>query len=81
MRKGETTDRERMSVRMSWPEVVGWSAADAKAQIKSDRPDVTIEVLPWSTYAPPKYFNNLRVRVYVDTSYAGSPVVYVPVVG
>ena len=69
-----------MSVRMSWPEVVGWPAADATTKINRDRPDVTIEVFPWGTKVAPGY-NALRVRVYVDTFYASRPVVYVPVVG
>jgi hypothetical protein len=69
-----------MSVTMSWPEVVGWPAAEARTQIKSDRPDVAIEVVPEGTNVTPGY-NALRVRVYFDTFYASRPVVYVPVVG
>jgi len=37
------------SQKTSWPEVVGWPAAQAVTQISSDRPDVAIEVVPDGT--------------------------------
>jgi len=37
------------SEKASWPEVVGWPAAQAVTQISSDRPDVAIEVVPDGT--------------------------------
>jgi len=65
------------SEKASWPEVVGWPAAQAVTQISSDRPDVAIEVVPDGTNVAPGY-NALRVRVYFGTSGA---VLYTPVVG
>jgi hypothetical protein len=62
----------------SWPEVAGWPAP--ATQINSDRPDVSIEVIPVGTNVVPGY-NPGRVRVYFDATNSWGPVVYTPVVG
>ncbi|KAJ1277645.1 hypothetical protein BS78_04G019500 [Paspalum vaginatum] len=64
----------------SWPEVVGWPAAEAVTQINSDRPDVAIEVVPAGTNVAPGYKAS-RVRVFFDAGDASGPVLYTPVVG
>ena len=68
------------SEKTSWPEVVGWPASAAVTQINSDRPDVSIEVVPAGTTVAPGYKAN-RVRVFFDTGDATGPVLYTPVVG
>ncbi|OEL23412.1 hypothetical protein BAE44_0015568 [Dichanthelium oligosanthes] len=65
---------------MSWPEVVGWPAAAAVTQINSDRPDVSIEVIPAGSNVAPGY-SATRVRVYFDANNSVGPVMYIPVVG
>uniref|UniRef100_A0ACD5VEV1 Uncharacterized protein n=1 Tax=Avena sativa TaxID=4498 RepID=A0ACD5VEV1_AVESA len=64
------------TTKTSWPEVVGWPAAQAVTQIGTDRPDVAIEVLPSGTSVAPG-FSGKRVRVFFDGtgSVAGTPVV------
>lgn len=64
----------------SWPEVVGWPATAAVTQINSDRPDVSIEVIPMGTTVAPGY-NPSRVRVYFDAGDSQGRVQYTPVVG
>lgn len=63
----------------SWPEVVGWPATEAVTQISSDRPDLSIEAVPYGTPVPP--YNPGRVRVYFDGGDSTGPVVATPVVG
>lgn len=46
----------------SWPEMVGWPATAAVTQINTDRPDVSIEVLPSGASVTPG-FNGKRVLV------------------
>ncbi|XBI62248.1 hypothetical protein VPH35_042902 [Triticum aestivum] len=53
------------TAKTSWPEVVGWPAAQAVTQINTDRPHVTIEVLPSGTSVAPG-FSSERVRVFFD---------------
>jgi len=48
-----------------WPELDGRPAEEAKTQIKTDRPDVTVEILPDGSFATMDYRED-RVRVYVD---------------
>uniref|UniRef100_A0A8I6XUT6 Subtilisin inhibitor 1 n=1 Tax=Hordeum vulgare subsp. vulgare TaxID=112509 RepID=A0A8I6XUT6_HORVV len=64
------------TAKTSWPEVVGWPAAQAVTQVGTDRPDVAIEVLPSGTSVAPG-FNRERVRVFFDGtgSVAATPVV------
>uniref|UniRef100_A0ACD6AKX2 Uncharacterized protein n=1 Tax=Avena sativa TaxID=4498 RepID=A0ACD6AKX2_AVESA len=65
------------TTKTSWPEVVGWPAAQAVTQVGTDRPDVAIEVLPAGTSVAPG-FSGTRVRVFFNGS--GS-VSQTPVVG
>ncbi|KAI5004919.1 hypothetical protein ZWY2020_032162 [Hordeum vulgare] len=53
------------TTKTSWPEVVGWPAAQAVTQVNTDRPDVAIEVLPSGTSVSPG-FSSTRVRVFFD---------------
>ncbi|KAM0870097.1 hypothetical protein ACQ4PT_040246 [Festuca glaucescens] len=64
------------TTKTSWPEVMGWPAAQAVSQIATDRPDVAIEVLPSGTSVTPG-FSSERVRVFFDGtgSVAATPVV------
>ena len=53
------------AAKTSWPEVVGWPAAQAVTQVGTDRPDVAIEVLPSGTSVNPG-FSSERVCVFFD---------------
>ncbi|VAH72885.1 unnamed protein product [Triticum turgidum subsp. durum] len=53
------------TTKTSWPEVVGWPAAQAVTQVGTDRPDVAIEVLPSGTSVNPG-FSSERVCVFFD---------------
>nr|XP_040257871.1 chymotrypsin inhibitor-like [Aegilops tauschii subsp. strangulata] len=58
--------KQKMStIKTSWPEVVGWPAAQAVTQVNTDRPDVAIEVLPSGTSVSPG-FSSTRVHVFFD---------------
>ncbi|KAM0849636.1 hypothetical protein ACQ4PT_053604 [Festuca glaucescens] len=52
-------------LKTSWPEVVGMTATPAVFHIKTDRPDVAVEVLPQGAPLTPGY-NDKRVRVFLD---------------
>jgi len=67
-------------LKTSWAEVLGWPATQAVTQIKSDRPDVAIEVIPTGTMVAPGY-NAKRVRVFFDAANSLGPVASIPVVG
>ncbi|KAM3197336.1 hypothetical protein ACQJBY_072788 [Aegilops geniculata] len=64
------------TAKTSWPEVVGWPAAQAVTQVNTDRPDVAIEVLPSGTNVAPGFSSN-RVRIFFDGtgSVAATPTV------
>ncbi|KAM0870098.1 hypothetical protein ACQ4PT_040246 [Festuca glaucescens] len=68
--------KKMSTTKTSWPEVMGWPAAQAVSQIATDRPDVAIEVLPSGTSVTPG-FSSERVRVFFDGtgSVAATPVV------
>ncbi|KAF0911600.1 hypothetical protein E2562_011220 [Oryza meyeriana var. granulata] len=68
------------SEKTSWPEVVGWPATAAVTQINSDRPDVSIEVVPDGATVPPG-FNAKRVRVFFNAGDSTGPVMRTPFVG
>jgi hypothetical protein len=61
----------------SWPELLGAPSDAAKEKILSDRPDVSVIVLPVGSIVTTE-FNPKRVRVFVD-SY--SVVAEVPKIG
>lgn len=63
--------------KMSWPELVGFPAAQAASQINKDRSDVSIEVIPVGTNVAPGY-DAFRVRVYFDTN---GNVASIPMIG
>ena len=65
----------------SWPEVVGMPTTPAVMKINSDRPDVTIVVLPVGTCATPPGFNPKRVCVFFDALDKLGRVAATPVVG
>ncbi|CAM0954100.1 unnamed protein product [Alopecurus aequalis] len=62
----------------SWPELLGAPSDVAKQKILSDRPDVTLIVLPVGSFADTQ-FDNKRVRVFVNSS--GDDVAQVPTIG
>ncbi|KAM0850981.1 hypothetical protein ACQ4PT_049361 [Festuca glaucescens] len=61
----------------SWPEVVGMAATPAVMKIMTDRPDLSVEVLPPGTQLLPGS-NPGRVRVFIDALGAVSKT---PVIG
>ncbi|XP_073357830.1 subtilisin inhibitor CLSI-I-like [Aegilops tauschii subsp. strangulata] len=61
----------------SWPEVVGMPATPAVMKIMTDRPDLSVEVLPPGTNLLPGA-NPGRVRVFID---ALGAVTKTPVIG
>jgi hypothetical protein len=56
---------EISSLKTEWPEVVGQTGQDAKAQILADRPDVTVYILPEGSFVTMDYRTN-RVRVFIN---------------
>ncbi|XP_031486249.1 subtilisin inhibitor-like [Nymphaea colorata] len=51
----------------SWPELVGFPAAEAGHKIKSDMPMVRLQIVP-QNHLLTRDFDRDRVRIYVDAS-------------
>ena len=51
------------TAKTSWPEVVGWPAAQAVTQINTDRPHVAIEVPPSGTSVAPGFSSKQSPRL------------------
>lgn len=51
----------------SWPELVGYPAAEAEHKIKSDMPMVRLQIVP-QNHLPTRDFDRDRVRIYVDAT-------------
>ncbi|KAM0912777.1 hypothetical protein ACQ4PT_012588 [Festuca glaucescens] len=66
-------------VKLSWPEVVGWTLLQAMGKIHTDRPDVAFELHYVGENVPPG-FHDKRVRLFLNRDPQGT-VALTPVVG
>lgn len=70
------------SGKSSWPEVLHWAVEPAMLQIKSDRPELSIDSLPVGTIPAPPGFQSDHVLVFYEEEEGGlRRVVVIPVVG